>query len=95
MPGMKTVGRKTAASTRAMATTGPATSSIACERRLLGRHALLDVALHRLDHDDGVVHHQADGHHHPHQGNGVDGKAEEREKGEGADERHRHGEDRE
>jgi len=29
------------------------------ERRLLGRHPMLDVVHHRLDHDDGVVHHDA------------------------------------
>ena len=49
------------------------------ERRLLGGHAVLDVVLHRLDNDDGVIDDQADGQYHAEEREGVDGKAEQRE----------------
>ena len=64
------------------------------ERRVPGRHALLDVVLDRLDHDDGVVDHEADGEHQPEERQRVDGEAEQREDRERADERDRHGEER-
>ena len=47
---------------------------------LFGRHALPDVMLHGLHHHDGVVHHDADGQDQPHQGNGIEGEAQEGEK---------------
>ena len=57
---------------------------------VFGRHAFLDVALHALDHDDGVVHHQTDRQHQTKERKRVDGKTEKREKHERADERNRH-----
>ena len=81
MPGMNTVGMKTAARMMAMATTGPETSSHGLQGRVARRHALFDVMLHRLHHHDGVIHHQADGQHQPEQRKRVDGKAQHRETG--------------
>ena len=77
-----------------MATTGPDTSRIALQRRVVGRHALLDVVLDRLDDDDRVVDDQADGEHEPEERQRVDREAEQREDGERADERDRHREQR-
>ena len=65
-----------------MAMTGPETSSIAFSVASFGRHPLLDVMLHGLDHHDGVVHHQADGQHQAEERQRVDGKAQQREDGE-------------
>ena len=64
------------------------------ERRLLRRKPLLDVALHRLDDDDGVVDDQPDGEDEAEERQGVDREAEERKDGEGADEGDRHGQGR-
>ena len=61
---------------------------------LLGRHAFFDVVLHCLDHDDGVIDDKADGQHQSEQRERVDGEAERREDDERADERDRHGEQR-
>ncbi len=81
MPGMKTVGTNTADKIMAMATTGPETSSIALKAASLGVMPFLDVALDGLDDDDGVIHHQANGQHQAEKGEGVDGKAKDRERG--------------
>ena len=62
-------------------------------RRLLGRHALGKVALDVLDHDDGVVDHDADRQHQTEQRQGVERNAGGRHDGERADQRHRDGED--
>ena len=70
------------------------TSSIALERGLARRHALLDVVLDRLDDDDRVVDDEADGEHEAEERQRVDREAEQREHGERADERHRHGDQR-
>jgi hypothetical protein len=94
MPGMKMVGTKTAERIRAMAMTGPETSSIALSGRVVRRQALLDVVLDRLDHDDGVIHDQADGQHQAKERERIDRKAEHREERERADERDRHGDER-
>ena len=45
------------------------------------------MGLDGFDHDDGVVHHEADGEDHSEKGEGIDRKAQHRENGEGADER--------
>src|SRR5581483_5672278 len=50
--------------------------------------ALLDVALHRLNHDNSVIDDQSDGEHDPEQGKRIYGKSEQREKDKGADQRH-------
>ncbi len=59
------------------------------------RHGELRMFLHHpldvLDHDDGVVDHDADGEHEREQRNGVGGIADEEHDREGADDRHRHG----
>ena len=60
----------------------------------LGLHALFDVVLDRLDHDDGVVDHQADGEHQAEERKRVDGEAERGKDDEGADQRDRHGQQR-
>ncbi len=52
-------------------------------------HALFDIFGHALDDDDGVVHDNADGEHDAEQGREVDGEAERRHGGEGADDRDR------
>jgi hypothetical protein len=55
-----------------------------------GREAGLNVALHVLHYHDGVIHHDADGQHHAEQGQGVDGVAKAEHQREGADDGHRH-----
>ncbi len=50
--------------------------------------------LHGLDHDDRVVHHQTDGQHQAEERERVDGEAKQREKRECANQRHRHGQQR-
>ena len=57
------------------------------KRGCFGRHAILDMALGGFDHDDGVVHYQADGEHETQERQGVESETEDREKREGADER--------
>ena len=55
------------------------------DRRVVGRHAALDMARHALDDDDRVVDHDADRQHDAEQRGEVDGEAERRHGGEGAD----------
>ena len=64
------------------------------ERRLLRRQAFLDVAFHRLHHDDGVVHDQSDGQHQAEERQGVDRESEQGKDGKGADEGDRNGKGR-
>ena len=52
------------------------------------------MALHVLDHHDGVVDHQSGGQRNAEQGERVDGEAEDLDKGEGADQRDRNGDGR-
>jgi hypothetical protein len=59
-----------------MATTGPETSLSAFSVASSGFNALFDVVLHRLDHNDRVVHYDADGQHQSEQRHGVDGESE-------------------
>ena len=66
----------------------------ALERRLEGRHALLDVAHDVLQHDDGVVDDEADGERQAEQRDVVDREAERVHRAEGRDERDRHGDAR-
>ncbi len=58
--------------------------------RLARRETLGDVALDVLDDHDRVVDHDADGEHQPEQAERIDGKTEEVEERERADDRHRH-----
>jgi hypothetical protein len=60
------------------------------ERRVLRRHAVLDVVLDGFDDDDRVIDHETDRQHQAEQRQGVDREAEHREEHEGADQRHRH-----
>ena len=94
MPGMNAVGMNTAARMRAIATTGPETSSIALQGGVARRHALLDVMLDSFDDDDRVVDHQADRQNESEERQRVDREAEEREQHECSDQRHRHGQQR-
>ena len=55
---------------------------------------LLDHPLDVLDHDDRVVDHDADGEHEGKQRDGIGGIADEEHHGEGADDRHRDGNER-
>ena len=89
MPGMAAVGMKTAARMRAIATTGPPTSSMAFTVADFGIHALVDVVLDGFDHDDGVVHHEADRQHEAEERQRVDGKPKRRKDDERSDERDR------
>ena len=75
-PPVKASGANTAASVIVIATTAPEISRMPLERRLHRRHALLDMAMDVLDHDDGVVDHEADGEHHGEQGEEIDRIAE-------------------
>ena len=91
MPGMKATGTNTESSTRLMAMIGPVIWRIAsrvasaAELGMLLHHAL-DV----LDHDDGVVDHDADRQHHGEQRHGVGRIAHQQQEGEGADQADRH-----
>ncbi len=59
------------------------------ERRLAARHAVLDVPKDVFQHDDGVVHHQANGQHQSQQRQRIDREAEQVHQRERADQRHR------
>ncbi len=59
--------------------------------RFLRRLAEADVALDVFHHDDGVVHHDADGQHQAEQRQRVERETEQVHDREGADQRHRHG----
>jgi hypothetical protein len=54
------------------------------ERRLEGRHALLDVPVDVLQHHDGIVHHQADRQHQRQQRQRVDAETRQRHQAEGS-----------
>ncbi len=60
----------------------------------LGRHAVIDMALHRFHHHDGVVHHDPDGQHQSEHARNIDGEPEQREDAKRADDRHRNREQR-
>ena len=77
-----------------MATTGPPTSSIAFSVADFGIHALVDMVFNRLDNNDGVVNHQADGKHKAEQRKRVDRKSERRKNDERADQRDRNSQQR-
>src|SRR5713226_5851316 len=56
--------------------------------------AVLDMALHRFHHHDGVIHNKTDRKHQPEQRKRVDRKAEQGEKDKRSDQRYRHSEER-
>ena len=51
---------------------------------------MLDMVLHRLHHNNGVIDDQTNGQHHPEEREGIDGEAEQREEREGSYQRYRH-----
>ena len=87
---MNATGTNTAHRTRPMATTGPDTSFIASRVASTGFLAVLEVMLHRLDHHDGVVHHDADGQHQAEHRQHVHAEAQHREHDERAQQRDGH-----
>ena len=93
---MKATGTNTESSTSVMAMIGAVISSIARRAASAGesRVVLLQLRLDRLDHDDRVVDHDADGEHQREQRHGVGGEAERQHHGERADQRYRHGDQR-
>ena len=74
--------------------TGPVTSSMALRAASRGGHALVQPALDVLDDHDGVVHDDADRQHQAEQRQVVQREAEGGHHGEGADDGHRHGDQR-
>ena len=66
----------------------------AADRRRIRLHAVLDMAMDVLQHDDGVVDHEADRQHHRQQRQRVDREAERIHQRKGADQRHRDGHQR-
>ena len=64
------------------------------ERRVAPAHAVLEMPLDVFDHHDRVVDHDADREHEAEQREIVDRESERRHHGEGADQRHRDGDDR-
>ncbi len=91
---MNADGMNTAHSTSAIATSAAPTSSMLRLRRVARAQALGDVALDILDHDDGVIDDDADGKHEAEQRQVVQREAERRHQEEGADQRHRNGDQR-
>jgi len=63
MPGMKTVGNEHGRQDERGGDDRPGYLLHGLNGGFLGRHALLDVARHRLYDDDGVIHYHADGQH--------------------------------
>ena len=90
MPPRKALGSSTELSTSVMARIGPVISFIALMVASRTGQALVQPALDVLQHDDGVVHDDADGQHQPEQGQVVQREAHQLHDGEGADQRHRH-----
>ena len=58
------------------------------------RKSFLDIPFDVLDHDDGVIDHDADRQHQPEQAERIDREAEQIHHGEGADDRNRNGDQR-
>ena len=73
--------------------TGTAISRAPASAALNGAHALLDVAVDVLHHDDGVVDDEADGEHERQQRQKVDRVAERQQREHDADQRQRNGDD--
>ena len=94
MPVMNTQGRNTQVSTRPMAISGAGDLGHGLVGGRARRQPLLDVVLGGLDHHDRVVDHDADGQHQPEQRERVEAEAHHGHGGERADDRHRHGDQR-
>ena len=91
MPPMNRTGMNTAASERVMETMVKPISREPFERRLHRAFAHLHVADDVFQHDDGVVHHEADRQRQRHQREVVQAVAQEVHDGEGADDGHGQG----
>ena len=76
MPVMKAHGNEHAHQHQRDGDDGPVTSLIAFSRGLLGRQPVLEVVLDRFDHDDGVVHDDADRQHQAEQRQVVEAEAD-------------------
>ncbi len=61
------------------------------DRGVMAGHALFDIVRRALDHDDGIVDHDADREHDRKQGRQIDGEAERGHRRERADDGDRHG----
>ena len=73
--------------------TAPPTSFIVCRAASRGDRPRLSFA-RCLDDHDGVVHHDTDGKHEPEERDRIEGKPKHRHRGKRADERDRHGGER-
>ncbi len=78
MPGMKADGKKTDMSTRVMPMMGPEQFAHGIDARLLGRLPSLNVLRYAFDHDDGVIHDDADGEHDGKEGEQIDAETHQR-----------------
>ena len=76
MPARKQHGMNTELSTSVMASIGPVISSMALMVAVRGVQAGRDQSFDVLQHDDGVVHHDADGQHQPEQRQVVQAEAQ-------------------
>ena len=94
IPLMNAHGTNTAQSTSATAITGPVTSSIALRVRLRGGSPCSEPALDVLDDHDRVVDHDPDRQHQAEQRDVVQAESQRGHDGEGADDRDRHGHQR-
>ena len=94
MPLMNAHGTNTATEHQADGDDRAGHLSIALMRRVARRQAVLDVVLDGLDDDDGVVDDDADGQHQAEQRQVVQAEADDGHDGEGADDGHRHGDQR-
>ena len=94
IPGMKTLGRKTAESTRAMAMTGPETSSMAFFVASLGGRPFSMWCSTASTTTMASSTTRADGQHQTHEGNGVDGESEQGEESKRGDQGNGHGKGR-
>ncbi len=74
---MNAAGTNTAARIRAIAITGPETSSIALRLAFFRRQAFPDVALNGRDDHDGVVHPRPDREHQPEERERVNREAQQ------------------
>ncbi len=93
-PVMNTSGVNTAASVMVMAMTAKPISLLPCNAALVGRHALLDVAVDVLQHDDCIVDHEAHGEHDPEHRQHVDREAQHVDEEKRADQRYGNGDRR-
>ena len=85
------MGIKTAESTSAMPMTGAGHFTHGLKRRVARRHSFFDVTFDCFDNDDRVIDHQADREHETEKRKRVDRESEQRKQHKRADQRNRHG----